>query len=61
MVALLLGITTWNFAATQGAVQKDEHRTVHDQLDKKLDKIQDGIEKIQDLILELHIEKDKES
>ena len=43
MVALILGMTTWNFAATQGAVQKKNHDTVHQALDKKLDKIYDKI------------------
>jgi hypothetical protein len=43
MVALLLGMTTWNFAATQGAVQEKTHKQVHDSIDKKLDKIYDKI------------------
>ncbi|MHC4648862.1 MAG: hypothetical protein ACYTBJ_25680, partial [Planctomycetota bacterium] len=53
MVALLLGMTTWNFAATSGAVQKDEHQTVHEKLDQKLDKIYDKM-------IELHTKGDKE-
>ena len=43
MVALLLGITTWNFAATQGAVQKEEHAPQHVRIEDKLDKILDKI------------------
>jgi uncharacterized protein YqhQ len=43
MVALLLGMTTWNFAATQGAVQEKDHKEVHDSIEKKLDKIYDKI------------------
>lgn len=53
-IALILGMTTWNFAATQGAVQKTEHREVHRSLEGKVDKVQESVDDIKDLILELH-------
>jgi sensor domain CHASE-containing protein len=55
VVGLVLAITTWNFAATNGAVQKKDHDKIHDKLDHKVDDIQQGIEDIKDLILELHM------
>jgi CHASE1-domain containing sensor protein len=53
-VALLLGMTTWNFAATQGAVQEKAHTPVHESTDEKLDRVQESVDDIKDLILELH-------
>jgi hypothetical protein len=55
MTALILGMTTWNFAATQGAVQETEHREVHDNLEGKVDRVQESVDDIKDLILELHV------
>ena len=56
--ALLIGVTTWNFAATQGAVQKEEHRVVHDKLNDKIDtnqmRLEDKLDSIQNLLIERH-------
>jgi len=41
VAGLILGFTTWNFAATQDAVKKEDHQKVHDKIDEKLDKIYD--------------------
>ena len=48
-VGLVLAATTWNFAATLNAVDSEEHRSVHERIDDKLDKIYD-------LIMEMHKE-----
>jgi hypothetical protein len=55
LTALLLGMASWNFAATQGAVQKKEHTPVHESTDEKLDKVQESVDDIKDLILDLHV------
>jgi len=60
VTGLVLAMTTWNFAATQGAVQKREHRTVHENLDNKIDKIQEGVDDIKNLILDLHTKNDRD-
>jgi coenzyme F420-reducing hydrogenase alpha subunit len=41
VTALILGATTWNFAATNGAVKKVDHDKVHERLEKKIDKMYD--------------------
>ncbi|MHC4315907.1 MAG: hypothetical protein ACYSW3_25980 [Planctomycetota bacterium] len=57
--ALLVGVTGWNFAATQGAVQKKEHIVVHDRQDDKIDKVQRTADEIKNLILDLHTKDDE--
>ena len=43
IAGLILAITGWNFSATQGAVQKEDHRPEHRRLEEKIDKIYDMV------------------
>jgi hypothetical protein len=57
--AFVVGISGWNFSTTQGAVQKKEHIIVHERQDDKIDKVQDTVNEIKDLILDLHTKDDE--
>jgi uncharacterized membrane protein YidH (DUF202 family) len=47
VAGIILGLTTWNFAATQNSVRKDEYEKDKSRIEQKLDKIYEKI-------LELH-------
>jgi hypothetical protein len=47
VAGMILGFTTWNFAATQNSVDKDTYEKDKSRIEEKLDKIYDKI-------LELH-------
>lgn len=59
VVGFILAATSWNFAATQDSVSKKEHTPVHQRLDDKIDKVQETVDDIKDLILDLHTGKDR--